>query len=76
MGPSTASDPPSITAGPIAADRVNLIAALRLLSFALGAAVIIDAVVVRASAVQWVAGLLLVGIVPPEAVAGAFRKKT
>jgi hypothetical protein len=75
MAVSSPTDPPNSTAGLIASNRVNLINALRLVSFALGAAVIIDAVVQRAGAVQWVAGLLLVGIVPPEAVAGAFRKK-
>jgi hypothetical protein len=53
----------------------HLVALLRLVSFALGAAVIIDAVVVRAGVAQWVAGLALVGIIPPEAVAGAFRKR-
>jgi hypothetical protein len=41
----------------------------------LGAAVIIDAMVVRAGAVQWVAGLVLVGIVPPEAVAQQMRRR-
>ena len=47
---------------------------VRALSFLLGAAVILDALVTHAAVVQWVAGLILVGIVPPEAVAGAWRR--
>ena len=54
---------------------MNLIAALRLVSFALGAAVLVDAMVAHSSWVQWAAGLVLVGVVPPEAVAGAFRRR-
>jgi hypothetical protein len=54
---------------------VNVIAALRLVSFVLGAAVIVDAMVAHAGWEQWAAGLILVGVVPPEAVAGAFRRK-
>lgn len=52
----------------------HLVAWLRLASYLLGAAVILDALISHASAIQWVAGLILVGIVPPEAVAGAWRK--
>lgn len=54
------------------AERV--VVGLRLVSYLLGAAVILDALVTHASTVQWVAGLILVGIVPPEAVAGAWRR--
>jgi hypothetical protein len=43
-------------------------AGIRVASFALGVAVILDALVIQAPVVQWVAGLILVGIVPPEAV--------
>lgn len=46
----------------------------RLASFVLGVAVIVDALAGSAPAIQWVAGLILVGIVPPEAVASAWRK--
>ena len=51
-----------------------LVGWLRLVSFALGVVVIVDALVQHASAVQWVAGLILVGIVPPEAVADHWRR--
>lgn len=54
---------------------MNLIAGLRLVSFALGAAVIVDAIVARAGWVQWGAGLVLLGVVPPEAVAAAFQRR-
>lgn len=53
----------------------NHLVAFRVASFALGTAVIIDALVEHASAVQWVAGLILVGIVPPEAVAQLARRR-
>jgi hypothetical protein len=49
-------------------DPGHLTAWARVASYLLGAAVIIDALVSHASAVQWVAGLILVGIIPPEAV--------
>ena len=54
---------------------VHLVGVFRLASFILGAAVIIDALLTHAATVQWVAGLLLVGIVPPEAVVNAWRKR-
>ena len=48
---------------------------LRVAGFALGALVIIDAMVIRAGWVQWAAGLILVGAVPPEAVAHLSRRR-
>lgn len=54
--------------------RRDVVVWLRLASYGLGVAVIVDALVSHASAIQWVAGLILVGIVPPEAVAGAWRR--
>jgi hypothetical protein len=51
------------------------LAGFRVASFALGAAVLIDAMVAHSGAVQWVSGLILVGIVPPEAVARQFRRR-
>ena len=48
---------------------------LRVASFLLGVAVIVDALVTHASTVQWVAGLILVGIIPPEAVARLARRR-
>ncbi|HEY2303251.1 MAG TPA: hypothetical protein VGH66_15230 [Acidimicrobiales bacterium] len=50
------------------ADPDQLVGWSRVASYCLGAAVIVDALVTHASAVQWVAGLVLVGIIPPEAV--------
>jgi hypothetical protein len=47
----------------------------RAASFALGVAVIVDALVEHAGAVQWVAGLVLVGIIPPEAVLAQLRRR-
>jgi hypothetical protein len=49
--------------------------AVRVGAFALGVAVILDALVTHAAVVQWVAGLVLVGIVPPEAVATLARRR-
>jgi hypothetical protein len=49
---------------------------VRIASFLLGVAVIVDALVEHASVIQWVAGLILVGIVPPEAVADHFHRPT
>ena len=60
--------------GPRRSPEARWILIFRLLSFLLGAAVIIDALVVRASVIQWVTGLVLVGIVPPEAIAYAWRR--
>jgi hypothetical protein len=56
-------------------DGPDHVVTFRVASFLLGVAVIIDALVQHASAVQWVAGLILVGIVPPEAVADHLRKR-
>jgi hypothetical protein len=56
-------------------DSSSHVVTFRVSSFLLGVAVIIDALVQHASAVQWVAGLILVGIVPPEAVADHFRRR-
>jgi hypothetical protein len=53
----------------------HLVGWLRVASFALGVAVIIEAMVVRGGAMQYVTGLLLVGIVPPEAVWGRIARK-
>lgn len=53
----------------------RLIGWFRVGSFLLGAAVIVDALVTHASPVQWIAGLVLVGVVPPEAVAAAWRRR-
>ena len=50
------------------ADPDRVITWSRVASYCLGAGVIIDALITHASAVQWVAGLVLVGIIPPEAV--------
>ena len=41
---------------------------VRVTSYLLGVAVILDAMVSTASTVQWVTGLILVGVIPPEAV--------
>ena len=49
--------------------------AFRAASFFLGVAVIVDALQGHAGAIQWVAGLVLVGIVPPEAVAHLGRRR-
>jgi hypothetical protein len=46
----------------------------RLAAFALGTAVIIDAMTTPAAIVQWVAGLVLIGLVPPEAIAAYVRR--
>ena len=51
------------------ADSAPVILGFRVASFVIGVAVIVDAVAQHASVVQWVSGLILVGIVPPEAVA-------
>jgi len=42
--------------------------AFRVASYLLGVAVILDAMVSAANTVQWVTGLILVGVIPPEAV--------
>jgi hypothetical protein len=57
-------------------DYLTPVGWLRLASYALGVAVIIDALVQQASATQWVAGLVLVGIVPPEAIVQAVRRRS
>jgi hypothetical protein len=65
------SDPAGDRPGP---SRVLLV--FRLASFALGASVLLDAVAAQSpSNAQWVAGLLLVGIVPPEAVVHLGRRR-
>lgn len=48
----------------------NAALGFRIAAFALGVAVIIDAMATPTHVVQWVAGLVLVGIVPPD---GALR---
>jgi hypothetical protein len=54
---------------------LSLVVLLRVASYLLGVAVIIDAIVARAPVIQWVAGLILVGIIPPEAVAQLARRR-
>jgi hypothetical protein len=54
--------------------HLNLVLLLRLASYLLGVAVIVDAIVAHAEVVQWVAGLVLVGIIPPEAVVRLARR--
>ena len=49
--------------------------AFRVASWLLGAAVILDALVSNARPIQWICGLVLVGIVPPEAIAEAWRRR-
>lgn len=48
--------------------------AFRVAAFALGTAVIIDAMTTSAAIAQWVAGLVLIGLVPPEAIAAYIRR--
>ena len=45
-----------------------------LVATALGAAVIIDALVSPATVAQWVAGLVLLGIIPIDAVLARLRR--
>lgn len=54
---------------------MSWLVAFRLASYLLGVAVIVDALVTPASIAQWVAGLVLVGIVPPEAVVARIRPR-
>jgi hypothetical protein len=58
----------------MAADSTRVVLGFRVASFLIGVAVIVDAVVQHASVVQWVAGLILVGIVPPEAVVAQLHR--
>jgi hypothetical protein len=46
----------------------------RVAAFALGTAVIVDAMTTSAAIAQWVAGLVLIGLVPPEAIAAYIRR--
>ena len=52
----------------------HVVIGFRVAAFILGAVVIVDALIAHASAVQWVSGLILVGIVPPEAVVSRIRR--
>lgn len=47
----------------------------RIASFALGTAVIVDALVSSARVVQWVVGLILVGVVPPDVALSSLRRR-
>lgn len=49
--------------------------AFRVVSYLLGVAVILDAMISTASTVQWVTGLVLVGVIPPEAVLARVRRR-
>lgn len=47
----------------------------RVASYLLGVAVLLDATVTAAGTVQWVTGLILVGVIPPEAVIARLRRR-
>ena len=49
--------------------------AFRVVAFALGVAILLDATVTAAGTVQWVTGLVLVGVIPPEAVIARARRR-
>ena len=61
-------------AGPVTPAESRYLPAFRVASFVLGAAVIVDALITHAAVIQWVAGLVLAGVVPPEAIARAWRR--
>jgi hypothetical protein len=47
----------------------------RVASYLLGVGILLDATVTTASTVQWVTGLILVGVIPPEAVLARLRRR-
>ena len=53
----------------------HAVLAFRVASYLLGVAVILDAMISTASTVQWVTGLILVGVIPPEAVIARVRRR-
>lgn len=55
--------------------RDHVVLGFRVASYLLGVAVIVDAMISAASTVQWVTGLILVGVIPPEAVIARVRRR-